>query len=289
MSASNSSAGARRPHSHALWPDVHCSEQGPLRFLHLGTPWVQGCMLIKKPNELALEYVQRMMAWLLWVENLNEVSQLNAMQLGLGAASLTKFCRRQLHMHTTAIEINPKVVAACRQWFRLPDDDDKLRVVLADARVAVRERQWIGQIDTLQVDLYDDQAAAPVLDSAGFYADCRALLTPTGCMTVNLFGQANHCPKSVALIAAAFGPEAVWVFNPTKEGNTIVVAQANPRRHAASLRETSTAQAAEIQARWGLPAHKWLNACKPLPVSIGSDTGASAAGRIIGPQPNTGA
>jgi spermidine synthase len=32
---------------------------------------------------------------------------------------------------------------------------------------------WLGTVDALQVDLYDHEAAAPVLDSADFYADCR--------------------------------------------------------------------------------------------------------------------
>jgi spermidine synthase len=48
------------------------------------------------------------------------------MQLGLGAAALTKFCHKKLRMKTTAIELNPQVVAACRLWFKLPPDDPKL-------------------------------------------------------------------------------------------------------------------------------------------------------------------
>ena len=57
----------------------------------------------------------------------------HAMQLGLGAAALTKFCRKKLRMKTTAIELNPQVVAACRLWFKLPADDARLSVVLGDA------------------------------------------------------------------------------------------------------------------------------------------------------------
>jgi spermidine synthase len=49
----------------------------------------------------------------------------------------------------------------------------KLRVVLADAAKEIRDPMWLGTVDALQVDLYDHEAAAPVLDSADFYADCR--------------------------------------------------------------------------------------------------------------------
>ena len=41
----------------------------------------------------------------------------------------------------------------------------------------------------LSVDLYDHEAASPVLDSAEFYRHCHALLGAGGVMTVNLFGR----------------------------------------------------------------------------------------------------
>ena len=91
-------------------PEVNFSDYGDTRYLHLGTPWVQGSMKIDKPFDIDLEYVQRMMAWLLFT-NIEQVNQRHAMQLGLGAAALTKFCHKHLRMHTTAIELNPQVVA----------------------------------------------------------------------------------------------------------------------------------------------------------------------------------
>ena len=46
-------------------PPATISEIDGVRYLHLGTPWVQGSMRIGKPLAIELEYVQRMMAWLL--------------------------------------------------------------------------------------------------------------------------------------------------------------------------------------------------------------------------------
>jgi spermidine synthase len=204
-------------------PDVNFSEYGPVRYLHLGTEWVQGSMKIEQPFDIDLDYVQRMMAWLLFVDP-DTVAKRHAMQLGLGAASLTKFCYKHLRMHTTAIELNPQVIAACRLWFKLPADNAKLSVVLGDAEEVARHSHWQGKIDALQVDLYDHEAAAPVLDSEAFYADCRRLLTDEGCMTVNLFGRSSQYDQSLAKIVAAFGEGAVWAFNPTRAGNTLVLA-----------------------------------------------------------------
>jgi spermidine synthase len=242
-------------------PDVSFSDHGDIRYLHLGsTDWVQGSMLLDEPFELHLEYVQRMMAWLLFTDPAG-VSKRHAMQLGLGAASLTKFCRKKLRMKTTAIELNPQVVAACRLWFKLPADDERLSVVLGDAGEVAAHAHWRGSVDALQVDLYDQEAAAPVIDSAAFYADCRRLLTEDGCMTVNLFGRSSSYEQSVKKIIAAFGEQSVWAFRPTREGNTIVLALREPQR---PTRATLAERAESIQTRWGLPAAKWLRVFKPI-------------------------
>ena len=241
-------------------PEVNFCDYGDIRTLHLGTEWVQGSMLIDAPFDIDLEYVQRMMAWLLFVDAAS-VSKRHAMQLGLGAASCTKFCFKKLRMATTAIEINPQVVSACRLWFKLPPDDTRLQVVLVDAAAEIKKPKWQGQIDALQVDLYDDEAAAPVLDSAEFYADCHRLLTDDGMMTVNLFGRSSSFQSSVDKITAVFGEAAVWAFKPTREGNTIVLAQRTPVR---PKREELQQRAQEIETRFGLPASKWLRVFKPI-------------------------
>ncbi|MDW5442268.1 spermidine synthase [Polaromonas sp. SM01] len=241
-------------------PEVNFSDYGDIRYLHLGTEWVQGSMLLDKPFDIELEYVQRMMVWLLFTEP-TKVAARHAMQLGLGSAALTKFCYKKLKMKTTAVELNPQVIAACRLWFKLPQDDVRLQVILADAAQEIRKPEHHGRIDALQVDLYDHEAAAPVLDSADFYADCREVLSEDGVMTVNLFGRDSSYLSSLEKIAEAFGPESVWAFKPTREGNTIVAAQREPSRP----ERTELAQRAElIESRFGMPAKKWLRLFKPV-------------------------
>ena len=245
-------------------PEVHFSDHGDVRCLHLGaTEWIQGSMLMDDPFSLDLEYVQRMMAWLLFVPP-TSVSKRHAMQLGLGAAALTKFCHKKLRMKTTVIELNPQVVAACRGWFRLPLDNDKLQVIIEDAEQAVQDSRWHGTVDALQVDLYDHEAAGPVLDGEDFYAHCRQMLTDDGCMTVNLFGRDSSYERSLETLARVFGPEAVWAFKPTREGNTVVLAQRTPLH---PPREVLAERSETIQTRWGLPATKWLRVFKPLAAS----------------------
>ena len=241
-------------------PEVNFSEEGPIRHLHLGSEWIQGSMLVDAPTVLVHEYIQRMMAWLLFVDPAT-VPKRQALQLGLGAGSLTKFCHKELRMKTTAIELNPQVLHACRGWFKLPADNSRMQVVLADAALEIQKSKWLGLVDALQVDLYDEEAAAPVLDSVEFYKDCRATLTDEGCMTVNLFGRVSSFQKSVDKMAEAFGMDALWAFKSTREGNTVVLAQ----RTASRPKRTLLAERADvIQTQWGLPADKWVRVFKPV-------------------------
>jgi spermidine synthase len=134
-------------------------------------------------------------------------------------------------------------------------------VVIADAAVEIQSEEWLGTVDLLHVDLYDHEAAAPVLDDVAFYKNCRALLSDEGTMTVNLFGRTSSYEKSLTKMAEAFGEDALWAFKPTREGNTVVMAQRNASR---PKRDQLLIQAEAVENRFGLPATKWLKVFKPL-------------------------
>jgi spermidine synthase len=246
-------------------PPATLSEMDGVRYLHLGTPWVQGAMRIARPQRIELEYVQRMLASLLWRPT-DELGEGHAVQLGLGAATITRFTLQALSMPTTAVEINPHVLVACHTWFRLPRSGPLLDVALDDAGAWLRSSgaaKLAGEVSLLHVDLYDQEAAAPVLDDEAFYADARQLLAPGGVMAVNLFGRHASFERSRDRIVAAFGPTQVWSLRPTREGNTIVVAG---RDVVVPDRETLKNRALALEQRFikqGLPATKWLRMVRP--------------------------
>jgi spermidine synthase len=239
-------------------PPVSISELDGVRYLHLGSIWVQGAMRIQQPQAIELDYIQRMLASLLWLPTA-ELGRGQAVQLGLGAGALTRFAARQLRMSTTVVELNPQVVAANAGLFHLPPEAE---VVVGDAA------DWLAQavpasVRLLHVDLYDEEAAAPVLDSEHFYRACHAVLEDGGVMAVNLFGRDASFERSIARIAAAFGAHQVWSLRPTREGNTAVVAA---RAVQVPGREELEARAATIEQRFGrlgLPARKWLRMVRP--------------------------
>jgi spermidine synthase len=136
-------------------------------------------------------------------------------------------------------------------------------VLQADAGDFVADPGHAESAQVLCVDLYDHEAAGPVLDSPAFYRHCHRLLAERGVMTVNLFGRDASFERSARRIAAAFGEARAKSLRPTKEGNTIVVAIKGGEW---PDRDTLVARAQYIETRFGLPAGKWLRMMRGLPV-----------------------
>lgn len=240
-------------------PTATISEHDGVRFLHLGTPWVQGAMRIRKPRHIELEYVQRMMAWML-LRPIEELDQGHAVQLGLGAGAITRFCHGVMQMRTTVVELNPSVVAACRSYFKLDLEAPGLDVRIGDAGAYASDPHHAATVDVLCIDLYDHEAAAPVLDSEGFYADCHRLLRNGGVMSVNLFGRRASFARSIRCLVAAFNDGLVLSMQPTREGNTIVLAM---KACEVPSWEDLKARAEHIGKQFQLPARKWWRMLRP--------------------------
>jgi spermidine synthase len=214
------------------YDEVNISEADGVRYLHLGyTPWVQGAMRIARPWKLEIAYIRDMMCWHTHASD-NNIPVQHIAQLGLGAASLTKHCYRTYpQSQVTAIELNPKVIAACRQFFKLMPNDIRLNVLQLSADDWVNDPKNHGTIDVLQVDLYDSAAQGPVFDSVDFYLSCRACLSPQGMMTVNLFGGAGTTgtakkggfKSSYQAISTAFDGHSTALAQ-TDDGNVVVLA-----------------------------------------------------------------
>ncbi|HEX7890738.1 MAG TPA: spermidine synthase [Ramlibacter sp.] len=232
--------------------DIVVTEAEGMRLLQFGTQWCQGVMRIAEPDRLELEYAVRMSAWLLF-HNLDSLRDKHLITLGLGAGSLTKFAHRVLGMRATGVEIDERVIEACRMYFAVPADGEGLRVVHADALEYIAQ---VGRasIDVLQVDAYDASVEKPALDTEAFYADCRAGMREGGTVAVNLIGRDLDVRASVARIRKGVQPRAIWQFPPTEAGNVVVIAQCGE----VPEEDVLAARAREIEKRWELPAGDWL-------------------------------
>ncbi len=177
-------------------------------------------MRIARPWSLELPYTREMMACLLlrpaprWPRN--------TLLIGLGTGSLAKFIYRYLpECRITAVEINPQIEYVARQYFKLPDDPQRLRVVLEDGADYMLRGE--SRFDGIFLDGFDEDARAGALDTLPFYQACRARLSDDGLLVVNLLGRSRGFQASVSRIASAFDGRVV-VFPSCDSGNTIAFA-----------------------------------------------------------------
>ena len=234
---------------------VTLSEEDGIRYLHFGTEWIQGGMRVAQPFALELEYQRQMMAVGLFLPHPQRI-----VQLGLGAAALTKFCWREVPSATVvAVELSQDVIEVAYAWFCLPPVDPRLAIVNADAREFISDPAQRGCADWLQVDIYDAAARGPVYDDVAFYRACRKALRAPGVASFNLFG--TRFAPSFSSIASAFDNRAV-ALPEVDAGNRVVLAVAGPRLEVpfAALDR----RARELEARWKLRARGWVSALRRL-------------------------
>lgn len=224
-------------------------ESDGVRSLHFGSPAVQGAMRIDQPVSIELEYIQQMMMWLLFRDDAAHI-----VQLGLGAAALTKFCYHRLSpARVTAVELDPGVVDACRNHFALPPDDERLSVLSMDAMDYVTDFSRRHSIDILQVDLYDAQAKEPALGTEAFYAACANCLSAKGMMTVNLYCDWPDHLHHIRTIEHSFAAVA-WLPE-VHDGNIVAIAF----KQAPSVDfDDLLKRAGQIRATLSLPADNWV-------------------------------
>lgn len=239
-------------------PEIVLSEEGGVRYLHFGSPWIQGAMRIARPFELEIDYARDMMAWRLFLAAPDEI-----LQLGLGAAALAKYCWRTLpRTKIVAVESSRAVIDVARSAFALPDDE-RLEVVRADAGEYVARPASRGRFGVLQADLYDTRARGPTIDDVPFYRDCRAALAPAGILVVNVFGESRSYVRSLRNVRQAF-EDRVIALPPVPAGNIVLLAFSGPPLYVGwdELRQ----RAARLRR---LPSRRWLEALNAEPGVIG--------------------
>ena len=251
-------------------PPIDISEEAGVRYLHFGSDWIQGAMRIRKPHALELAYTREMMAGLLLRDGLAADGghwPRRVLIIGLGAASLTRFVHHHLpQAKIRVVEIAPAVVAAARQFFKLPQEDARFSVHIGCGAQFVLEHDeaW----DYVLVDGFDRNARAGVLDTEPFHQAVRARLSKRGIMAVNLFGRSRGYKASLERIVRAFDDRAL-AFPSCDSGNVVAFgADGEPiERSIEDLRE----RARTLKAETGLdllPTVTRLEASSALPGGV---------------------
>ena len=225
---------------------IDISEHRGVRYLHFGSEWVQGAMRIRRPYDLELAYTREMMAPLLLAPPSDWPRRI--LTIGVGAGSLCKFVHRHLpQARLTAVEIDAKVVAVAEQFFKLPVEDARFRVVIADGVDFLLDTD--ACFDLILLDGFDQHARAGALATLPFYQTCRARLADEGLLATNLFGRSKGFEAAVEHLQAAFDGRAM-AFPSCDSGN--VVALATRGEAIAVEAEVLRARAYALKERTGL-------------------------------------
>ncbi|QBE67042.1 methyltransferase domain-containing protein [Pseudoduganella lutea] len=159
---------------------------------------VQSQMDLADPHRLVLAYARAMMCFVLF-----KPRPAHIVMVGLGGGSLAKFCHHYLpDARITVLELSADVIAL-REHFAVPPDNDRFRVIHADA--ARHMPQLAGTADVLLVDGFDASGLPPALGSARFYADCRRALRPDGLLVANIFSYDPNYHAMANRLRQAFG------------------------------------------------------------------------------------
>ena len=201
---------------------IEISEAAGVRSLHFGSDWVQGAMRIARPWALELDYTREMMASLLLRPESGWPRR--ALLIGLGAGSLTKFLyRHRPRAKLTVVEIDAAVVAAARQFFKLPDDPLRIHIEIGDGADYMTRAKPV--FDLILVDGFDADARSGRLDTLPFYLSCRARLSDEGLLAVNLLSRRKDFRHSVERLQQAFDGRTL-TFPFCDSGNAIIFAAA---------------------------------------------------------------
>lgn len=240
---------------------LEVTEERGMRVLHLGSRAIQSAMRVSRPWDLELAYTRAMMGFLMFNPMPQEV-----LMIGLGGGSLAKFIRKQRpQARITAVEIDPRVIAAARTHFELPPDDDTLSVVEADGALYVRQHP--GCADVILLDGFDAGNQVEALATQTFYAACRRALRPGGVLVVNLWGQDSAFAEYFARLTRAFDGEVGWISVQNKT-NIIVFGFTEPG--AATRLDAARPQLEDLSKRWGLDLRgfardfQWAQGIAPL-------------------------
>ena len=156
-------------------------EEDGMRMLQFDDWSVQSCMQIDDPTALVYAYTRIMMGFLLF-----HPEPRNILLVGLGGGSLAKFCYHRLaNCRVTSVEISAAVIAL-RNQFAIPADDDRFRIVHADAYDYLQDVTEIA--DVILLDGFEPSGLPARLCGQTFYENCYRALRPEGVLVCNLWG-----------------------------------------------------------------------------------------------------
>ena len=229
---------------------VEVSEKRGVRALHLGGSAIQSAIRLSRPDELELHYTRAMMAFLLF-----DPAPRDIVMIGLGGGSIARFVNARMpDSRMTAVEVNPRVLAAARSMFGLTTDCERLEIELEDGANWVPAHRDCA--DVLLLDAFEDGQSVKALATQAFYEACRATLRRRGILVVNFIAEERRYGKYLGRIEEAFGGSVLCLPAQDRVNNIVLAFKNGPQRVGI---DALKATARVLKRRYDLPFDRFVN------------------------------
>src|SRR3977135_1334560 len=156
-------------------------------------------MRLDAPDRIECDYVRAMMAFLLFHPSPRDV-----LLVGLGGGSMARFIHQRMpQTRVTVVEIDPGVVTAARRYFRFPEEDARLEIVIGDGAEAVPQRP--ASCGELRGDGFVTGRRSKNLCTQSFYDGAFAALRPGGVLVANFMSDDKRIETHCGRIEESFG------------------------------------------------------------------------------------
>ena len=217
----------------SLYRNLFITEDGDTRcltFRKANAGARQTCIQKADPEFLVFPYT-RMMIGALYLKP----KPARILVIGLGGGTLPMTLRALApDAAIDAVEIDPAVVKAARDYFGFKDDD-KLKVFTEDGRVFVKKAIKASAVyDLVMLDAFEDDYIPEHLLTREFLSEVKSILAPDGVVAANTFSSSGLYPYESATYAAVFGR-----FYNLKSSNRVIWAQQGPLTSTVTLQENA--------------------------------------------------
>lgn len=203
---------------------VAVSEEGGVRFLHIGGDAIQSAMRLANPDRLELHYTRAMMGFLLFHPQPSRV-----LMIGLGGGSMARFLHQAFpKAKVVALDVSPEVVSAARRHFDFPEDGPRMSVVLEDGAAWVPRHP--ASADVILLDAFVDGDQVPELCDESFYAAARAALKGPGVLVQNFMADDSLLETRIAAMESAFECRALRLRAADRVNVIAMVFRDGPKR-----------------------------------------------------------
>ena len=182
--------------------------------------WTQSVLNLNNPLNLALAYTQAMMLGLIW-----NGEPKNIYLAGFGGGSIPLVLH---HYFPDAIlecaEIDSLTVEVAKTFFGI-QLDERLRVIIADAREYLERQQATPKYDLILIDVAFGNGYIPYsFATQEFYRICRDRLSPKGVIVVNTLRQPGFEAENFKTLSSVFANVNLCRL---RVGNSIFIATNN--------------------------------------------------------------